>query len=280
MHLSVPGKTLSQPLCTRFGQDAGWFLALLLLLCSNAVAQPTRRPLRIAAAADLQPVLPPVLHAFTQQTGIPASATFESSSALTAQILNGAEFDLFLSADMQYPARVIAAGLGTTSRPVPYAHGVLVLFTRKDSRWPRPTLDLLRDPQLKRLAIADPYRAPYGSAAMAVLSRLGLASALRSRLVTAVNIAQASEFAETGNADAGLISQTAAMTPALRSAGSFLVVPQQLYPVITQGAVVLAHANGSAHARQLLDFLLTPAVQQQLVRSGLQAVAPSTREAQ
>ncbi len=279
MHVPVHGKTLSQPLRSRFAQGAGWFLALLLLLCSSAGAQQPSRPLRIAAAADLQPVLPPILQAFMRQTGIPATATYESSSALTAQILNGAEFDLFLSADMQYPARVIAAGLGTTPSPVPYAHGVLVLFTRKDSRWPRPTLDLLRDPQLKRLAIADPARAPYGSAAMAALSRMGLASALRSRLVTAANIAQAAEFVETGNADAGLISQTAAMTPALRAAGSFVVVPQPLYPAITQGAVVLAHATESAHARQLLDFLLTPAMQQQLVRSGLQAVATSSREA-
>ena len=279
MHVPVHGKTLTQPLRIRFAQGAGWFLALLLVLGCYAGAQSAGRPLRVAAAADLQPVLPPILRAYTRQTGIPATATYESSSALTAQILNGADFDLFLSADMQYPARVIAAGLGTTPSPVPYAHGVLVLFTRKDSRWPHPTVDLLRDPQLKRLAIADPARAPYGSAAMATLRSLGLASTLRSSLVTAANIAQAAEFAETGNADAGFVSQTAAMTPALRAAGSFVVVPQQLYPKITQGAVVLAHASESAHARQLLDFLLTQAMQQQLVRSGLQPVATSSREA-
>lgn len=257
----------------------GWQLALMLVMLAataTGMAQSLRAPVRIAAAADLQPVLPPILQAFEAETGVHAVATYESSAALTAQILNGAGFDLFLSADMSYPARVIAAGMGATTEPVAYAHGVLVLWTRRDSRWPQPTMALLRDPALKRLAIADPDRAPYGRAAMAAIKGMGLTTALQAKLVTAANIAQAAQFAETGNADAGLISRTAAVTPALSAAGDFVVVPQGLYPVIEQGAVVLAHSAERVEAERFLDFLRSPEMQAQLERSGLMAVRSTT----
>jgi molybdate transport system substrate-binding protein len=137
-------------------------------------------------------------------------------------------------------------------------------------------MDLLRDAQLKRLAIADPMRAPYGHAAMAALTNLRLSATLQPKLVTAANIAQAAQFAETGNADAGLISQTAAVTPALKAVGSFVVVPQGLYPAIEQGAVVLAKSPRRAAAQQMLDFLLSAEMQRQLQQSGLN---PVTQEA-
>lgn len=254
-------------------------MAMLMLASATAMAQTLRAPLRIAAAADLEPVLPPVLHAFEDETGVHATATYESSSALTAQILNGAGFDLFLSADMSYPARVIAAGMGATAQPVPYARGVLVLFTRRDSRWPQPSLELLHDPALRRLAIADPARAPYGRAAQAVIEHLGLAAVLEPKLVTAANIAQAAQFAQTGNADAGFLSQTAAVTPALRAVGSFVVVPPQMYPAIEQGAVVLARSAGRVNAQRMLDFLRSPQMQEQLERGGLRAVRPTANPA-
>lgn len=258
-------------------QQMGWLVAALgalvmVVAMPRAGAQKPNTALRIAAAADLQPVLPPVLRAFTRKTGVAVTATYESSAALTAQMLNGASFDLFLSADMSYPRKIIAAGLGATAAPIPYAHGVLVLFTRHDSRWPHPTMELLRDAQLKRLAIADPERAPYGRAAMAALTSLGLSAMLQPKLVTAANIAQAAQFAETGNADAGLISQTSAVTVALKAAGSFVVVPQGLYPVIEQGAVVLAKSPRRAAAQQMLDFLLGAEMQRQLKQGGLNPV--------
>ena len=93
--------------------------------------------------------------------------------------------------------------------------GTLVLWTRKDSHFPPPSLDLLRSPDLKRLAIANPDRAPYGRAAVAALTSLKLYDALKPRLVTAENISQAAQFVDSGNADAGLISLTSALTPRL-----------------------------------------------------------------
>ncbi|HUV70257.1 MAG TPA: molybdate ABC transporter substrate-binding protein [Terracidiphilus sp.] len=246
------------------------FLALLTFAALASLSAQT--PLRVAAAADLEPVLPPILEQFHQATGIRANATYKASAMLTTQILNGAPFDLFLSADLSYPQRLIAAGLADSPTPITYAKGTLVLWTRKDSPLPPPSLDLLRNPALKRLAIANPDRAPYGRAAVAALTSLNLYNALKPRFATAENIAQAAQFVDSGNADAGLISLTSALTPRLASSGIYFVIPRNLYPPIEQGAVILRNTTQRAAAQKLLDFLLSPAIQAQLAKSGLTSV--------
>ena len=249
-----------------------------VLLSASGWAHAQQSPLRIAAAADLQPVLPPILAQFQQATGIPAEATYQASAALTAQIQNGAPFDLFLSADLGYPQRLIdahvadSAGLGDPKRPVPYARGTLVLWTRKDGHWPTPSLATLRDPTLQRLAIANPDRAPYGRAAIAALTSLKLIDALKPRFVTAENISQTAQFAETGNADAGLISLTSAKTEHLAVIGNYFVIPGDLYPPIEQGTVIVTNSTQRVNATKFLEFLLSTAIQQQLAKSGLTPV--------
>ena len=140
--------------------------------CVLAAPLVAQAPLRVAAAADLEPVLPPILAQFEQATGIHAEATYQASAMLTTEIENGAPFDLFLSADLSYPKKLIddgladAAGSADSTTPIIYARGTLVLWARKDSQLPPPSLDLLRSPSLKRLAIANPDRAPYVRAAV------------------------------------------------------------------------------------------------------------------
>jgi molybdate transport system substrate-binding protein len=249
-----------------------FLLSLFGLACLLPAAAQT--PLRIAAAADLEPVLPPILAQFEQSTGIHAEATYQASAMLTTQIQNGAPFDLFLSADVSYPKRLIDAGLadaaGTadSSTPIVYARGTLVLWTRKDSHL-TPSLDLLRSPDLKRLAIANADRAPYGRAAVAALTSLKLYDTLKPRLVTAENISQAAQFVDSGNADAGLISLTSAMTPRLAASGTYFIIPRDLYPPIEQGAVIVSKTTQRTAVHKLLDYLLSAPVQAQLVKSGL-----------
>jgi molybdate transport system substrate-binding protein len=236
------------------------------------VSMQAQTPLRLAAAADLQPVIPKILEQFRQASGIRVETTFQASAMLTTQIINGAPFDVFLSADLGYPRRLIDSGLADGPLPITYAKGTLVLWTRKDSRIPPPSLDLLRNPGLKRLAIANPERAPYGRAAVAALEKLNFYDALKPRLVTAENIAQAAQFADSANADAGLISLTSALTPHMASAGRYFVIPRDLYPPIEQGAVIVSKSQQREQARKLLDFLLSPPVQAQLAKSGLTPV--------
>jgi molybdate transport system substrate-binding protein len=253
-----------------------FFAALIPLLFLAPVG--AQAPLRVAAAADLEPVLPPILVRFEKNAGIHAEATYQSSATLTTQIENGAPFDVFLSADLSFPKRLIDAGFadvadsGGSNTPITYARGTLVLWARKDSSLPKPSLDLLRDPRLKRLAIANPDRAPYGRAAVAALQSLKLYDTLKPRIVTAENIAQAAQFVDSANADAGLISLTSALTPNLSADGTYFVVPRDLYAPIKQGAVIVSKTKQRAAANKLLDFLLSPAIQAELAKSGLTPV--------
>jgi molybdate transport system substrate-binding protein len=223
-------------------------------------------------------VLPPILAQFQQATGIRAEATFQASAALAAQIQNGAPFDLFLSADLGYPKRLIDAGLADaagsadSTTPIVYARGTLVLWARKDSKLSAPSLDLLKGSDLKRLAIANPERAPYGRAAVAALTSLKVYDSLKPRLVTAENIAQTAQFVDSGNADAGLISLTSALTPRLSGSGTYFVIPHDLYPPIEQGAVIVSNTTQRAAAHKLLDFILSAPIQAQLAKGGLTPV--------
>lgn len=242
--------------------------ALFVHLCGAQTAS-ARQELRIAAAADLQPVLPPLLAEFESQTGVHAAASYQSSATLATQIMNGAPFDLFLAADLSFPERVIAAGLSEETEPIAYARGTLVLWARNDGRFRSLSMDSLKDPSLKSLAMANPEHAPYGRAARAALEHLGLYDTLKPKLVIAENIAQTAQYVESGNAELGLISLTSAVTPRLRASGHYVAVPQDAYPPILQGAVILRHPAGTQMAHRFLDFLGSAPVQKQLEAAGL-----------
>jgi molybdate transport system substrate-binding protein len=248
-----------------------------LLVGQGLMAQPhdppsaaSTGPLRIAAAADLQPILPPLLREFEQQTGIHAEASFKSSATLATQIINGAPFDLFLAADMSFPQRVIEAGRAEESSPLPYARGTLVLWTRNDSRLPSLTPETLTSDAVRSIAIANPEHAPYGRAAQATLKSWRLLDQVRPKLRIAENIAQAAEYADSGNAQVGFISLTSALTPRLKADGHFVRIPPQVHPPIVQGAVVVRHAAHAQAAHRLLDFLRTPNIARTLAAEGLE----------
>ena len=242
----------------------------LLLLSTSAFAQ--KRTINIAAAADLQPLLPAVLAEFQASSGVIARAAYGSSATLATQIINGAPFDLFLSADMTFPQRVIDAGAAKSAKPVPYARGTLVLWERKDGSLQPLAVSSLAASTLKTVAIANPETAPYGRAAKASLASLHLSENVQSKLRIAENIAQAAQFAESGNAQLGLISLTAAKTERLQKEGNFVPMPESSYPPILQGAVVIRRGGAnSMDAERFLNFLLSLPVQGELARRGLKA---------
>ena len=242
------------------------FLLLAWLALPGALAQ-----LKVAAAADLQPVLPALIDQFQKQTSITIDAAYASSATLTTQILNGGPFSLFLAADLSFPQKVVAAGLAESAQPIPYARGTLVLWARNDSPMQPLTLDSLRNPALKTVAVANAEHAPYGRAAKAAIDKMGLTETLRSKLVVAENIAQTAQYAESGNAQVGFLSLTSALTPRLSAEGRYVVVPEQDYPPILQGAVVMKNSAAAKEAHQFLDFLLSPPIRQELAQRGLKA---------
>jgi molybdate transport system substrate-binding protein len=226
--------------------------------------------LKIAAAADLQPVLPVLIEEFVQQSHEKVEASYASSATLATQILNGGPFGLFLSADMSFPQKVASAG-SADSAPVPYARGALVLWARNDSPVQPLSIDSLRSPALRTIAVANADHAPYGRAAKAAMEKLRLGDALKKKLVVAENIAQAAQYADSGNADAGLISLTSALTPRLSADGKYVVMPEDSYPPLLQVAVVIKQGPAVEEARRFLAFLLSPPIRKQLAERGLKA---------
>jgi molybdate transport system substrate-binding protein len=233
----------------------------------DSQAQP--KELHIAAAADLQPVLPTLAAEYQRQTGVKIIPSFGSSATLTQQLENGDPQDLFLSADYIHPEQVVAAGLTDAREPTPYAHGVLVLWARKDSPAQPLTLQSLTSPKVSKIAIANPLHAPYGLAATRALDHLGLTAKTAPKLVIAENIAQTAQFAESGNAQVGIISLTIASSPHFRDLGSFVRLPPNSYPQIRQCAVILKSSKNQAAAHAFLTWLTSPAVQQNLTKFGL-----------
>jgi len=252
-------------------------VALGALVLAGAAGTPAAqtavpRQLAVAAASDLQAVMPRLAPRFERESGIAISVSLGSSGNFFAQIQNGAPFDVFLSADIDYPQRLIAGGRADADSLTEYATGRLVLWARKDAAVDvRRGLDVLRDARVRRIAIANPAHAPYGRAAVAALTRAGLYEAVRSRLVLGENIAQAAQFAASGNADAGLIALSIALTPALMASGTYIEVPADTYAPIQQAAIVVATSRRKDAARRFLRFLEQPDTIELLRASGFGA---------
>jgi molybdate transport system substrate-binding protein len=249
-----------------------WLVLLPLALCPHtASAQPASgaTPLRIAAAADLQPLLPQLLDGFAKQSGLRAEASYASSTTLATQIENGAPFDLFLSADMELPQKIVQDGFAAPgAQAEPYARGTLVLWTRNGSGLRQLTMLMLGTAAVRSVAIASPQHAPYGRAAQQALITLALLPAVQPKLRTAENIAQAAQFAVTGNADVALLSLTTTLTLAGR--GHYIPVPAGTYTQIVQGGVILRRASHPEQAAAFLRYLHSPAIAKQLQQGGLE----------
>ncbi len=232
--------------------------ALALLLCASAFAQ----DITVAAAADLTAALPEIAAKYKQQTGQGVKLTFGASGNLTTQIRNGAPFDIFFSADEDYPKQLIDAGLAEKNTLYRYAVGRLVLWVPNDSPLDLSKLGMqaLLDPAVKKISIANPQHAPYGRAAEAALRHFGIYDQVSSRLVLGENVSQAAQFVESGNAQAGLIALSHALAPAMKSKGRYWTVPLDAYPTLNQAAIVLSNSKQKETARKFLEFMRSPEV--------------------
>jgi len=232
-------------------------MALLLLFTGGCAAA---QEITVAAAADMSAALPQLAAAYTKQTGLTVKLVFGSSGNLASQIRNGAPYDVFLSADEDYPRQLIADGLAVQNTLYRYAVGRLVLWVPTDS-----SLDLskqgmaaLLDPSVKKIAIANPAHAPYGRAAEAALRHFEIYDRVSSRLVLGENVSQAAQFVESGNAQAGLIALSHALAPSLKDKGRYWTVPLDAYPTLNQAAVVPSKSKQQDAARKFLEFLRGP----------------------
>ncbi len=222
-------------------------------MCLSCAAPPRPQKLSIAAAADLNFAMQDIAAKFrSAHPAVQLDVAYGSSGNFFAQIGNRAPFDIFLSADVEYPRKLAAAGVGAGNSVFTYAVGRIVVWVPAAS--PLDPATALRDPSLKHLAIANPQHAPYGRAAQAALQSLGLYQALQPKLVLGENISQTLQFVESGAADAGIVALSLALAPPVRSRGRYWEIPADQYPRMEQGGIIL---KDSVAARDFRDFLLS-----------------------
>src|SRR6202049_2051206 len=221
-------------------------LNLIASLGFSASGAPTaRHEITVAAAADLNSALSEIAASFKKQTGITVKLSFGSSGALAQQIQNGAPFDLFFSADMDYPRQLANAGQAEASSLYRYAIGKLALWVPADSPLDveHRGMNVMADASVKKIAIANPQHAPYVRAAVAAMKHVGLYEQVSDRLVLGENISQAAQFVESGNAQVGFVAMSFAASPAMQGKGKYWEIPVEAYPQLDQGVVVIRRSR-------------------------------------
>jgi len=251
-------------------------ISLLGAIHATVLAQTSASELNIAAAADLSAALKDIGDSFQKSTGIQVRLSFGASGALTQQIENGAPFDLFFSADMDYPRQLIKDNQADPSSLYQYAVGKLVLWVPADSPLDveHQGMQILLDPSVKKISIANPQHAPYGRAAVEALKHAGLYDRLADRFVMGENVSQAAQFAESGNAQAGFVALAHAAASS-KSKGKYWIVPADYYPPLAQGVVILSRSSHKNEAGQFLTYIKTKPVSDTLQKYGF--TIPATR---
>jgi len=235
-------------------------IAIVLAILAWNPGQAAAGEITIAAAADLTFAFKDLTAQFQQQTGNSVKLSYGSSGNFFSQIQSGAPYDLFFSADVDYPKKLEAAGLTEPGTLYEYATGKLVLWVPTAS-----TLDLKRgfavltDASIRKIAIANPQHAPYGRAAVATMQHAGIYNQVKTKLVLGENISQAAQFVESGNADIGVLALSLAVAPAMKEKGRYVEVPAEDYPPIIQAAVILKSSHDKETAQAFLKFIKAPA---------------------
>jgi molybdate transport system substrate-binding protein len=252
---------------------AAFILTFILTVSSQG------QQITIAAAADLRLALDEIASRFQTETSVHVKVVYGSSGNLFQQIQNGAPFDLFFSANSDYPKKPEAAGLTVPGTYYEYARGHIVLLTSASSAWDlQQGLKVLLEPSIKRIAIADPGHAPYGQAAVAALKSQGIYDQVSRKIVMGENVAQAASFVTSGAADIGIVAKSLAVLPSARARIRFVEIPANQYPPIQQACVLLKSSTKQEAARRFLTYIQGPEASKILQQYGFEV--PSAKTAQ
>ncbi len=228
-------------------------LSLSFILASPVLAD----QVNVAVAANFTAPMNAIAAEFAKDTGHRAKPAFGSSGKFYAQIKHGAPFQMLLSADDETPAKLIQEGMAQAESRYTYAIGTLVLWSAKPG-YVDAKGEVLKKGQFNKIALANPKLAPYGKAAVEVLTGMGLLDALTPKFVQGENIAQTWQFASTGNAELGFVALSQVMQDGKIASGSAWIVPGKLHTPIRQDAVILAAGRGNTAAEALMKYLKSP----------------------
>ena len=245
-----------------------YFQIILFSIAVTACSSKSESKLTIAAAANMQLALTDITKAFTQETGIEVEVILSSSGKLNAQIKEGAPYDVFVSADMQFPQDLYETGF-TEEAPKVYANGTLVLWSFQDDV--PPSFKMLKDPNIKHVAVANPKTAPYGIAAEQFLRRINTYNEIESKLVFGESVGQTNQFIITGAAELGLTAKSVVMSPQMKNKGHWIEIPNKLHDPIAQGVVLLKPSpEMKENATLFYTFLFSEKSKKFLVNYGYQ----------
>lgn len=243
---------------------------LVTLMMALPMARAARtQEIRVAAAADLKFAMPDVADQFEKLTGTKVDVTYGSSGNFFSQLQNGAPFDLFFSADVDYPRKLESAGLAEPGTLYEYAVGRIAIWTPAATKVDvaRQGWKALLDPGVQKIAIANPEHAPYGRAAVAALQKAGIYEQVKAKLVYGENISQAAQFVQSGNAQAGIVAMSLAVSPGMKE-GKRWEIPADMHPSIEQAAIVLKSSKDKEGVRSFLKFIKSEAGRSTLSRYG------------
>jgi molybdate transport system substrate-binding protein len=230
-------------------------LLLILLILIPGCRKRDSEKLIVATAANMQYPMKELIGEFTRQTGIECEAVISSSGILTAQIREGAPFDIFVSADMKYPIELFRDGY-TLSEPEIYAYGKLVLWTLRAGL--KPSISLLTVDSIQFIALPNPRTAPYGLAAVEVLNQHGIFQLVENKLVYGESISQTSQFIVSGAAEIGFTAKSVVLSPEVEDKGMWIDVAPDDYTPIAQGTVILKNKRRQLRkARSFYKFLFS-----------------------
>lgn len=246
-------------------------LVLAALSLASCTREPTVRPVRVAAAADLSHAFEALGRDFERETGTPVSFSFGSSGLLAKQVREGAPFDVFAAANATLIDDVVSAGVCDPASKRRYARGRLVLWSKRGLVAPPTSLEDLADARFRRIAIANPRHAPYGVAAKQALERAGVLAAVEPRLVLGENVRQTLQFAETGNAEAALVALALVVDD---HDDPSVLVPDTLHEPIDQALAVCTHGSNRVGGDAFARYVTGAAGQAVLQRAGFSLPSP------
>jgi molybdate transport system substrate-binding protein len=244
------------------------------LLCSFGALRAQAQRVRVAAAADLKFAMEELGKEFENETGTKIEVSYGSSGNFFSQLQNGAPFDLFFSADVAYPKKLEAQGFVEPGTLREYALGRIVIWMPNDSSvdLAKEGWNALLDLRVHKIALANPELAPYGRAAASALQKAGIYGQVKAKLVYGENISQAAQFVQSGNAQAGIIALSLALSPGMKD-GKMWEIPSEMHPRIEQGAALLKNARNRSAALAFLNFVKSASGVKILEQRGFSAPA-------
>ena len=230
-------------------------ILFLILIIGGSCKQQREPKLTIATAANMQFAMEEVSSVFTQESGIKCEIIVSSSGKLTAQIKEGAPYDIFVSADMKYPLELYNTGY-TKSKPTIYAYGKLILWSMIDSI--KPSVDLLLQKKIKHIASPNPKTAPYGIATEEVLNHYKIFDSIKSKLVYGESVAQTNQFITTKATEIGFTAKSVVLSPIVKGKGNWIALEENTYTPIKQGIVIIKNSPSSSEKKEIFyNFLFS-----------------------